>query len=71
MITKMKLNEIMINLNRDHDNGELTGLALVKSTKSGVKYRYSTYVTSHPAHFIGYLTAMCSELATLLIGKHN
>lgn len=67
-----KIDEIMSDLNNDYANGRLTGVSLVKSIKGGgIKYRYSTYVASHPAHFIGYLTAMCSELEAILVSKHN
>lgn len=67
-----KLDEIMTELIDDYVSGNLTGVSFVESTKGGeVKYRYSSYVTSNPAHFIGYLTAMCSELAGILGTKQN
>lgn len=69
---RQELSVIMASLNKDYASGELTGVSLVESTKGGgIKYRYSPFVTSQPAHFIGYLTAMCSELAALLSRTHN
>lgn len=69
---RQKVDTIMAALNDDHSNKRVTGLTVAYSTDDGgIKYRYSTYVASHPGHFIGYLSAMCSELTSLLIHNHK
>lgn len=64
---KSEMGELVTSLNTNVSDNKVTGLLTLEIRRNGkVSMRYTDHIETHPAIVIGYLTALCCELSSLI-----